>query len=291
MSGGELRAYKKFNADESSTMPGRLGVKETLQSIYAHLVGQGGEQAKIFQFCTPTSYFGILYVDSVRMDVSNQSLLADAAFIPCYASADMAPLVVLLQARRDKIICIKMKEDEIVFWKHILPGFAERCRQWQHKPTCEYKVAGCIPISTDPDKRYLCTCGYNVFPTNYLKDLKQSKDLLKHAVRVAVPVIFASPINTDNPASLPSPSPPAKPPAKPPVKPQAQAPVDKPEPRLVDLSAKEGKCWECSAKRHENGGALSHCAACKVAHYCSDGCQKKDWKKGHRQLCPQLKED
>ncbi|KAI4672937.1 uncharacterized protein J4E78_001440 [Alternaria triticimaculans] len=288
MSAGELKAYQKSLADVSSTMPGRLGVKETLQSIYAHLVGAEGQaQAKIIQFCTPTSFFGILYIDSVRMDLSNQTLLVDAAYVPFHTSADMAPLAAVLAARRDDAVGIKMKEDEVAFWKHLLPGFAERCRQWQHKPTCEYKVAGRIPISTDPDKRYMCTCGYGVFPANYLKDLKQSKDLFKHAVRVAVPVIFASPINTDDPASLPSPSPPAKPPAKP----QAQAPVDKPEPRLVDLGAKEGTCWECSAKRHENGGALSKCAACKVAHYCSEGCQKKDWKNGHRQLCPQLKED
>lgn len=203
MSAGELKAYRKSLADESSTMPGRLGVKETLQSIYAHLVGAEGQaQAKIIQFCTPTSFFGILYIDSVRMDLSNQTLLADAACTPFHKSADMAPLAAVLAARRDDAVGIKMKEDEVAFWKHILPGFAERCRQWQHKPTCEYKVAGCIPISTDPSKRYMCTCGYGKFPANYLKDLKQSKDLFKHAVRVAVPVIFASPINTDALASL-----------------------------------------------------------------------------------------
>jgi hypothetical protein len=284
MSAGELQAYNKLRANETLTMPGRLGVKESLQSIYAHLVGADNQvQAKAFQFCTPTSYFGLLFVDSVRMDISNQSILADAAFIPCHIGVEMVPLVAVLGARRDNIVCIKMKEDEITFWKHILPGFAERCRQWQHKSTCEYKIAGCIPVSTVPGKRYMCTCGYGVFPTKYLKDVKQSKDLFKYAVRVAVPVIFASPINTDDPGTF------TTPPQH--TKPHGQASVHKLEPHLVDLSAKEHTCFECGAKRCEDGAALFRCARCKMAQYCSAECQRQDWKKNHKQLCAQLKQD
>lgn len=286
MSGGEFREYKKFLADKASTMPGRLGVKESLQTIYAHLVGAEGQtQSNIFQFCTPTSYFGVLYIDSVRMDISNQSILADAAFIPCHMSVEMAPLVAMLGARRDNMVGIKMKEEEINFWKHMMPGLAERCRRWQHKSRCEYKMSGCIPISTEHDKRYMCTCGYGVFAANYLKDVKKSQDLLQYAVRVAVPVIFASPINADDPGPVATPSPSPRR-----AETQSQAQVRRPEPRLVDLSAKKDTCFECGAKSCKDGSALLRCAKCRTAQYCSADCQKQDWK-SHKQLCQELRED
>ena len=35
---------------------------------------------------------------------------------------------------------------------------------------------------------------------------------------------------------------------------------------------------------------LHNCAACESALYCSKACQKKDWKKQHKQICKLLKE-
>ncbi|KAL1798263.1 hypothetical protein ACET3X_002300 [Alternaria dauci] len=289
LSTSEFRAYNKFRADEASTMPARLGVKGCLQTIFALLVGaEGRGQARIFQFCTATSYFGILYVDSVRMDVSNQSIFADAAFIPCHLSTENGPLPAVLAKRNDNMARFRMKDDEVKFWKHILPGLAERCRQWQQKSTCEYKTPGCIPISTDHDQRYMCTCGVGIFPVNYLQDLKPSKEFFKHAVRVAVPVIFASPINTDNPGSVVPPPPSAMPSSVPEA--AKPAPIPRLKPRLVELGQKQRTCWECGVKRSKDGSMLSKCASCKVAQYCSADCQNRNWRREHKQLCTRLQE-
>jgi hypothetical protein len=38
------------------------------------------------------------------------------------------------------------------------------------------------------------------------------------------------------------------------------------------------RCIVCRAKGNKK------CAACKKARYCSEGCQKKDWKK-HKEVC------
>jgi hypothetical protein len=140
------------------------------------------------------------------MDIPNQSVLVDVALVLFHLGVEMKQLALLLGKRSESMISILMKEDEVKFWKHLLPAFAESCRQWQHKPSCEYMTTGRLPLLTDPDKHYVCKCGFNIFPKNYIKDVKGSKDLLKHAVRVAIPVIFASPINTNGGRSHRSPA-------------------------------------------------------------------------------------
>jgi hypothetical protein len=133
MSGAELREYKRFVANNTLTMPGRLGVKKSLQNIYAHRFGlQTQNKYKIFKLCTPTSFFAVLNVDSVRMDVSNQSVLMDTALLPFHLGAEMKQLASLLAKRFERVISIFLKDDEVNFWKHLLPAFSESCRQWQH---------------------------------------------------------------------------------------------------------------------------------------------------------------
>ena len=285
MSAEEFRDYKMFLRYDHLPMPGRLGVKETLKSIYTNLVGADNyEQLAVFQF----SEFGLLYVDSVRMDLSNQTYFADAAFIQCHSGKDMMPIADVIGKRRDRMVCLQIEENETIFWKHILPGFSERCREWKHKSTCEYKVAKCVPTSTGSGERYMCTCGIGVFPVDYLKHIKRPKDICKLATRVAIPVIFASPINIADPHVAMRFD--APPPPRQKANPQEQGPVSQPEPRLSALSLKRDTCFECGAESCHNGSALLECAGCIYAQYCSKECQRKDWKKGHKQLCAQLKE-
>ncbi|KAF1944977.1 hypothetical protein EJ02DRAFT_509908 [Clathrospora elynae] len=283
MSGAENREYTTLTANKSLNMPGRLGIKNSIQNIYAHLFGIAGQaQLRIFEFSTPTTIFGVLYAESVRMDVSNQTVFIDAAFIPFHSGPEMKRVGALLGTRSEGVVGIKMKDDEVAFWKYILPAFAERCRQWLHKPACEYKTTERIPLSIAHDKHYMCSCGLGVFPENYLKDLKKSKQLLKHAVRVAVPIIFASPINIDDAGPVARSSSYVQPILK--QGPKSAPPVGS---RIGDLDAKKGTCFGCSATVSKAGSALSRCSRCQVAQYCSADCQGKDWKK-HKQVCKQL---
>ncbi len=55
----------------------------------------------------------------------------------------------------------------------------------------------------------------------------------------------------------------------------------------VDISwrpASERVCALCHAT------ATRKCSACKVAWYCSHGCQRQDWRSGHREACRQLED-
>ena len=47
------------------------------------------------------------------------------------------------------------------------------------------------------------------------------------------------------------------------------------------------RCNTC--KSMQGATEFKVCSACKKVYYCSRDCQRKDWKGGHKQLCPSLK--
>ncbi|KIY62920.1 hypothetical protein CYLTODRAFT_159863 [Cylindrobasidium torrendii FP15055 ss-10] len=60
-------------------------------------------------------------------------------------------------------------------------------------------------------------------------------------------------------------------------------------------TALSGQLWACSnaecPQRADTSSCESRywrCAGCGVAEYCSTACQRKDWKDGHAQQCPQI---
>eukprot|EP01006_Ploeotia_vitrea_P047760 TRINITY_DN67159_c7_g1_i3.p1 TRINITY_DN67159_c7_g1~~TRINITY_DN67159_c7_g1_i3.p1 ORF type:complete len:310 (+),score=32.18 TRINITY_DN67159_c7_g1_i3:82-1011(+) len=42
---------------------------------------------------------------------------------------------------------------------------------------------------------------------------------------------------------------------------------------------------ECHKTETEVSGRFRHCSKCRYAHYCSNECQRADWKKKHKKLC------
>ena len=57
----------------------------------------------------------------------------------------------------------------------------------------------------------------------------------------------------------------------------------------VKVEEKEAACEICGEKSAEGGKPLLKCGACKVVSYCSKDCQKTDWKRVHKRVCPELK--
>ncbi|KAH6639130.1 hypothetical protein C7974DRAFT_421742 [Boeremia exigua] len=277
MSGYEVRQYEKAKADDALAMPGRLGVKESLHSMCMHMTGLCG-LAKSSRFCltSSTSPVCIILVDCIRMDLSHQTVFLDAALLsPLPAAGNGSADLTSALAELKDLVCITINDDETLFWKHLLPAFAERCRQWKHKDTCEYQATRSIPVSTDNNKPLVCSCGVGIFPADYLKSTAPFKILANLAVRIAIPVIFASPISKDDVGPVD-------------VKASHRSPATRT--RTQDAKPEKRGCLKCGAATTKAGNKLLKCAKCKTAQYCSPDCQKRDWKK-HRQACKQMQED
>jgi hypothetical protein len=143
-----------------------------------------------FSLKSPAGVVCIVLVDSVRMDLSHQTVFLDAGLLLPQVNGGCAYLEPLLDSLSGKPVQISVNEDQSVFWRHLLPTFAGSCRSWDHKDTW--------PISTEHGKPFVCSCGSGVFSETYLASLQQFKTVANLAVRVAVPVIFASPISKDD---------------------------------------------------------------------------------------------
>jgi hypothetical protein len=283
---GETKIQENAWASDITNKPGRLGIKESIELMYGNIFGLGGQQkAFIFSLQASSGEIAKIFVDGVRMDVSNQTVLLDAAIIPSYSKTSTEVDWIMANTMHDQSTVSHMANDmEVPFWIHLLPTFVERCRSWVHKSTCEYKVKGAsIPLSSKLHEQTICTCGMGVFPDGYLKNFKQFKSLRKYAVRAAIPVIYASPISSPG-ALQPVPTGSAKPQA---AKPKPK-PKPKPTPRPENLDAKKGTCFACGAKKAEKGGDLLKCSGCRFAQYCSKECQTSEWKNGHKLICKQL---
>jgi hypothetical protein len=285
MSAEECSAQKSAFASGNTNKPGRLGIKESIALMYLHVFGlMNKEKASPFSLMASSGDVVRIFVDAVRMDVSNQTVFLDVAIVPYFPSTDKDIGTALTTMEDTKFVYIMADDKETPFWLRLLPTFVERCRSWVHKSTCEYKVEGAsIPLSSKLHEQAICTCGMGVFPDGYLKNFKQFKSLRKYAVRAAIPVIYTSPMSP--PGTLqPAPTGPAKPKA---AKPK---PKPKSTPRLEDLDAKKGTCFACGAKKAEKGDDLLKCGGCRFAKYCSKECQTSDWKNGHKLICKRLKE-
>lgn len=192
----------EFNAAHGySEKPGRVIIKENVESMFAHLIdvpSSGTYTCFIFWAPSPrgNSEFALIFVDRLRLDVANQTVFIDAACIPIYDSIYAQVLGALMDPsilKTMKMVDIKPSKVGASFWKHRLPAYAERCRAWKHKPKCEYKDRARTLSLLNETKKFMCGCGFGVFPEGYLGNWKQFKNISRLAIRVAIPIISHQP--------------------------------------------------------------------------------------------------
>jgi hypothetical protein len=155
------------------------------------------------------------------------------------------------------MVSMNLDQDELNLWKSILPALAERCRTWEHLPTCEYAAKKRIPLNIKKGEPVLCSCGNGHFPENYLP-IPEWDSAKAYATRVAISPVSGSGF--------------------------VEEIVD---PGMVagDGSGQEKEsCRACGRGEAKEGGKLLMCTRCKKVKYCSKECQKGDWKT-HRMEC------
>lgn len=241
----------------------RVNLKDSLFSQFIDYTGLQGRHAKIFGINSPDSG-GIqllFFVSCLRLDLSNRTVVLDALVLPL--TNQLVPTIKnFLAASTSRDICsITADDEELKLWKEMLPAYVERCRQWKHRPTCEYLSRSQIPLSLKTGEQVICSCGNGIVPEGIFSDIPLWNTISKHVVRVAISPLFT------NPSTEPS-----------------HDITGLAEENLSARSSNTG-CANCKkAESPKDGIKLQKCARCMTAKYCSVECQRADWGK-HKKGC------
>lgn len=252
----ERRLREESQSDASNTNPGaRVSFKDSLFSLFMHFTGLQGGKSRIFGLDYPTGggVHVLIFVSCVRLDVGSQTVVLDAAVLPLTKSL-VSRIGRFLSFIATRGICsIKVDADELSLWRQILPSFAERCRTWQHKPSCEL-VHGVVCTTKDANDVF-CSCGKGKLPVGFIKDIPNWRDVVEFTTRTAISPIFSVPV------------------------------VDPPFDGGVEHKlAHPPGCATCGEVEASVGGKLFKCSGCHIAKYCSRDCQTRNWR-SHKEQC------
>lgn len=175
----------------------RVNFKDSLLALFSCSTGMNGvRRPDVLALNSPEEggVHMLIFVSSLRLDMSCQHVVLDVAVLPL--SLDTIPkMVPLLNTVKQRgFLSITVDKSELLQWKHALPAMVERCRDWNHKPSCEYLTSGKVPVSVEFGQQPLCSCGKGRFPRSYKTALPGIwKEMSKHAVRAAIAPIFPYP--------------------------------------------------------------------------------------------------
>ena len=239
----------------------RINFKDSLFSLFMHYSGLQGQQARIFGINNP-EHGGVhilVFVSCLRLDLANHTVVLDAAILPLHDPI-MSKLRPFLEKLTGVRLCnVVVDDDELRLWKEMIPAWVERCRQWEHRPSCEYLSKSKIPLSVDHGQNPICSCGEGTLPPRYSLDLPRWKLAVKHAVQAAISPSFSVPF----------------------VEQSFEGNKMTTEPAVLG----ETGCRLCGKGKSGDGGKnLLRCARCQAVRYCSVECQRADWKE-HKKVC------
>ncbi|KAF8846769.1 hypothetical protein BDZ45DRAFT_812071 [Acephala macrosclerotiorum] len=243
----------------------RVNYKESLFSIFMQYTGLQGPKGKVFILNKPLDGGGhiIILVSSLRLDLANHTVVLDCAIIPLTTDtmSGLRPFLTAMLNASIPNVMITVDNDELTLWREILPSLVERCRQWEHEPTCEYKAKAKIPLSTEDGEHFLCSCGMGKFPETFITGIPKWDVARKYAARAAISPCFSVPYVEQNF--------------------QGTELKERLE-RIYD-----NKCQVCQRGKTQDGTTLLRCERCRFVKYCSKECQRMDWKE-HKKGCKPL---
>jgi hypothetical protein len=236
----------------------RINFKDSLFSMFMHFTGLQGQPARIFGLNNPNAggVHVLIFISCLRLDIANHTVVLDSAVLPL-TNKLMPKLERPLAGLSFKEICnIMVDEDEMRLWKELLPAFTERCRRWEHRPSCEYVSKSKVPLSVENGEPLLCSCGNGILPQKFVPGNSECEPLLKYAVRAAISPTFSVPFVERNFG------------------------IDE---IMRGLNSASNECRNCQ-KKSSDGTNLLTCSRCHFAKYCSVQCQRADWKV-HKKAC------
>ena len=251
----------------------KMELKESIQTIFLHAAGLGPScrSERVFSLCAPEhgGNHMLIFVAGLRLDLSSQTALVDGYVLPLTEEILAQFPRQISRLHREGIVNIRVGEGELAGWKDMLPALAERCRTWKHTATCAYRVSG-IPVSIAMGESPLCACGLSQVEDEFLKR-KEWEPFHKHVTRIALSPLFAVSYIERTTGMV-----------------KEMNFLDTQELTTRESFSNlvhDNVCQNCGIESGGLGGVqLTRCNRCRTAMYCSQACQKQDWKK-HRAEC------
>ncbi|KAG1742518.1 hypothetical protein EDB19DRAFT_1827716 [Suillus lakei] len=242
-----------------------LDVKHTLHLIFGHASGTAnGKPPLCYALQQEHKIFVMIYITDLRLDLGSHAMVADAWVMPSSPSLEKVEAFNKVSGHvmsGNSMKQIGMGVEERKAWMHLLVAATERCRTWEHKANCEYHTQGAIPLTLEPDMSPICSCGAGVGAEGFVKKFPMLQALAPHLTRAAISPLFALSYMEE-------------------VGNMKDAVATK-TPALA--AAVRRVCAACG-KEGGAPGSLLICSRCQVVRYCSEGCQREDWK-GHKKRC------
>ncbi len=261
LSSRERHLREKFMESSTANQKDvRTNLKDSLFSLFMHFSGLQGQQARVFGINNP-DHGGVhilVFISCLRLDLANHTVVLDAAILPLHDSL-MPKIRPFLEKLTEIGLCsVVVDSDELRLWKEIIPAWVERCRQWEHRPSCAYLSKSKIPLCVELGQNPICSCGEGTLPPRYSFGLPRWDLAVKYAVRAAISPSFSVPFVEQSFEGKKIMEPPAL--------------------------HKTG-CRFCGKGKSDDGGkGLLKCARCQAVRYCSVECQRGDWKE-HKKVC------
>jgi hypothetical protein len=89
----------------------------------------------------------LFFISCLRLEIANHTVVLDSAVLPLTDQLvpQIRPFLAALSGMG--VRHIDVGDDESRLWRIVLPALVERCRQWEHRSSCEYKAKAQIPLS------------------------------------------------------------------------------------------------------------------------------------------------
>ncbi|KAJ3564080.1 hypothetical protein NPX13_g7969 [Xylaria arbuscula] len=199
MSARERALREREDLPRSAGEKVRLDFKETIFSIFVQFAGLQGTKSRVF--CLNNAAHGgvhvIILASALRLDLTNRAVVLDCAVLPLYDALMPDIMGSLAKLQGFGVVVVQVNDAELRLWRHALPAYVERCRDWIHRDDCEYAISGSIPLNTGNGKRVLCSCSSGKFPPNFINNVPGWNGLSKYAVRATVSPAFWAPFAED----------------------------------------------------------------------------------------------
>jgi MYND finger len=198
----------------------------------------------------------LLFPTGLYLDGTSNSIVAEAYIMPL--TYDDIPFIKRVMPHHPEVARILGNDQDLKFWKFLLPVLVERCRNWEHTGSCEYSAG--IPVSLETGTSPICSCGKGKVSEDF-KKIGKWKDFIPYVTRIAVTPVFAVPYL--EPSRI--------------VDAVQLAGNDTGRVQESDGSSVCKMCGKSGGKR---------CGKCGNVVYCSRACQRSDWKE-HKKICEQ----